>query len=100
MNRTELPWHLISAEVIRAINACNQKRRFVSAKFIAEHIHVNTDKYPHFKPCTYQTTQGRVSTSMTRMKWTRFNGVGGKKVGVFIDPRVKDEITDTAAASL
>ena len=95
--RTELPWDKISKQVLKAVCDYNEGRKFVSSKRIAEYIHKDPTLYPLFKDCTFQTTQSRITTVLeTKIGWARYNGVGGKKAGVYINPNVKDEITDNS----
>jgi len=90
-SRTELPWATIQREVLKAIKSSNNGKKFVDCGHIAEHIIANTESYPHFRNISYRATQGRIMMSLRKLGWTRWNGYGCGRAGVYIDPRVKGE---------
>ena len=90
MMRTELPWPTIQREVLKAIRLCNEGRKFVNCGDVAEYISKDIDAYPHFRNITMRAMQGRVTMSLRKLGWKRWNGYGSGRAGVYIDPRVKE----------
>lgn len=93
--RTELPWDKIQADVISAVDACNEQRPFVSVSNVAEHIHKNQQDYPavtdNIRNMTkIRTIKARVSMSFNKLKWpqySRHSSPSGNSV--FVDPRYR-----------
>lgn len=93
--RTELPWDKIQADVISAVDACNEQRPFVSVSSVAEHIHKNQQDYPAATENTrgvtrLRTIKARISMSFGKLKWSKFSNHSSPSGNVvFVDPRYR-----------
>jgi hypothetical protein len=94
-DKEPIPWITIQREVVRAIRLYNEGSRFVNCRRMAIAIQQATDKnskaYPHFQHVTPKTAQLRVTTSLKKLGWTRWNRKASGRPAVYLVPWVSED---------